>query len=198
MKILALLLLFTIAPDARTGESLDAGIRLYSLGEFNQAVKTFSQARDALPDDPTVRLWLGKSHLKIREWDKAVREMEKAVQLQPSNANYHLWLGRAYGFKASNTIFFKALGWARRVVKEFETDGAFLFVGLTPRTGFLKGLVKMDESGYLITNDECATSVEGFFAAGDCRKRLLRQVATAVGDGATAAFAAEKYLEEKE
>ena len=83
-------------------------------------------------------------------------------------------------------------------VKEFETDGAFLFVGLLPRTQFLKGLVKMDEAGYIITNDDCETSVKGIFAAGDCRKRLLRQIATAVGDGATAAFAAEKCLEERE
>lgn len=83
-------------------------------------------------------------------------------------------------------------------IKELETDGAFLFVGLTPRTQFMKGLVKMDESGYLLTNDDCETSVRGIFAAGDCRKRLLRQVATSVGDGATAAFAAEKFLEGKE
>lgn len=83
-------------------------------------------------------------------------------------------------------------------VKEFPTDGAFLFVGLLPRTQFLKGLVQMDEAGYIITNDNCETSVKGIFAAGDCRKKLLRQIATAVGDGATAAFAAEKYLEERE
>lgn len=83
-------------------------------------------------------------------------------------------------------------------VKEFETDGAFLFVGLLPRTQFLKGLVKMDEAGYIITDDDCETSVKGIFAAGDCRKRLLRQIATAVGDGATAAFAAEKCLEGKD
>jgi len=54
----------------------------------------------------------------------------------------------------------------------------------------------MDGGGYLLTNEDCQTSVKGIFAAGDCRKRLLRQIATAVGDGATAAFAAEKYLEE--
>jgi len=121
MKLLALLLLFVIVPDACAGGSVDEGIRLYTLGQFNQAVKALSQARDASPDDHTVRFWLGKSHLKTREWDKAVHEMEKAVQLQPSNAKYHLWLGRACGSKASNTIFFKALGWARRVVTEFET-----------------------------------------------------------------------------
>jgi thioredoxin reductase (NADPH) len=83
-------------------------------------------------------------------------------------------------------------------VKEFETEGVFLFVGLLPRTQFLKGLVKLDEGGYIITDEKCETSVKGIFAAGDCRKQLLRQVATAVGDGATAAFAVEKYLEGKE
>ena len=81
-------------------------------------------------------------------------------------------------------------------ITEFETEGAFLFVGLLPRTQFLKGLVQMDEAGYIITDENCGTSVKGIFAAGDCRKKLLRQVATSVGDGATAAFAAEKYLEE--
>ena len=83
-------------------------------------------------------------------------------------------------------------------IKEFETDGAFLFVGLTPRTQFLKGVVQMDEGGYVLTNEDGETSEKGIFSAGDCRKKLLRQIATAVGDGATAAFAAQKYLEEKE
>ena len=82
--------------------------------------------------------------------------------------------------------------------KEFETEGAFLFVGLMPRTQFLQGVVALDSPGYVITDDNCETSVKGIYAAGDCRKKLLRQVVTGVGDGATAAFAAEKYLEEKE
>jgi thioredoxin reductase (NADPH) len=82
-------------------------------------------------------------------------------------------------------------------IEEFATDGAFLFVGLVPRTQYLRGLLQMDGGGYLLTNEDCQTSVKGIFAAGDCRKRLLRQIATAVGDGATAAFAAEKYLEEE-
>jgi thioredoxin reductase (NADPH) len=81
-------------------------------------------------------------------------------------------------------------------MKEFETDGVFLFVGLTPRTQFLKGQVELDEAGYVLTDQDGKTSVKGVFAAGDCTKKLLRQVATAVGDGATAAFAAEKYIEE--
>ncbi len=80
-------------------------------------------------------------------------------------------------------------------ITELATEGVFLFVGLTPRTEFLKGLVKLDEGGYIMTDENGETSVKGIFAAGDCRKKLLRQVATAVGDGAIAAFAAEKYLE---
>jgi thioredoxin reductase (NADPH) len=83
-------------------------------------------------------------------------------------------------------------------INEFNTEGVFLFVGLSPRTQFLKGLITLDEAGYIVTDDNCETSMKGIFAAGDCRKGLLRQIATAVGDGATAAFAAEKYLESRE
>jgi thioredoxin reductase (NADPH) len=83
-------------------------------------------------------------------------------------------------------------------VNELNTEGVFLFVGLSPRTQFLRGLISLDEGGYIVTDDNCETSIKGIFAVGDCRKRLLRQIATAVGDGATAAFAAEKYLEARE
>jgi thioredoxin reductase (NADPH) len=83
-------------------------------------------------------------------------------------------------------------------IRELETEGVFLFVGVVPRTQFLQGVVQMDEGGYILTNENCETSAKGIFAVGDCRKKLLRQIATAVGDGATAAFAAEKFLELKE
>ncbi len=83
-------------------------------------------------------------------------------------------------------------------VTEHPIDGVFLFVGLSPRTQFLEGLVDMDEDGYILTDGNCQTSVKGIFAAGDCRKKLVRQIATAVGDGATAACSTEKYLELKE
>lgn len=74
--------------------------------------------------------------------------------------------------------------------------GVFFYVGLRPMTNFLKDLIKLDERGYIITDENMATSVPGIFAAGDVRQKLLRQVATAVGDGATAAFAVERYLEQ--
>jgi thioredoxin reductase (NADPH) len=99
------------------------------------------------------------------------------------------------GDKSVQSIFVKNVKTGE--VTEHETEGIFLFVGLSPRTQFLKNLVQIDKEGYILTNENCETSVRGIFAAGDCRKKLLRQIATAVGDGATAAFAAEKYLEEK-
>lgn len=73
-------------------------------------------------------------------------------------------------------------------------QGVFVFIGYTPNTGLVKGLVTLDKDGFVMTNGDMETSVPGVFAAGDIRSKLLRQVSTAVGEGATAAFAAEKYL----
>jgi len=79
--------------------------------------------------------------------------------------------------------------------REVLTEGIFISVGLKPMTDFLKGVVHLDPVGYILTDEEMRTSEEGIFAAGDVRKKLLRQVSTAVGDGATAAVAVERYLE---
>jgi thioredoxin reductase (NADPH) len=73
--------------------------------------------------------------------------------------------------------------------------GIFIFVGILPNSDWLKGTLSLDTQGFIRTNDSLATSVRGIFAAGDVRKKLLRQISTAVGDGATAVFAAERYLE---
>jgi thioredoxin reductase (NADPH) len=76
-----------------------------------------------------------------------------------------------------------------------EVPGVFLFVGLKPKTEFLGELLEKDDQGFLVTNDEMKTRVRGVFAAGDCRAKPLRQVATAIGDGATAAYEAERFLD---
>jgi thioredoxin reductase (NADPH) len=70
-------------------------------------------------------------------------------------------------------------------------------VGWLSNTGFLRRTLNLDDQGYVLTDDNMATSAVGIFAAGDVRKKLLRQIATAVGDGAIAAFAAEKYIESR-
>ncbi len=77
-----------------------------------------------------------------------------------------------------------------------EVPGVFLFVGLEPRTEFLRGTVELNEWGFVKTDAEMKTNVKGVLAAGDCRSKTLRQVATAVGDGATAAFVAYRFLED--
>ena len=77
-------------------------------------------------------------------------------------------------------------------------QGVFVFVGYNPNSELVKGKLELDDQGFVVTDNDMQTSVPGVFAAGDIRSKLLRQVATAVGEGATAAFAAEKYLENYE
>ncbi|MBI5681918.1 MAG: thioredoxin-disulfide reductase [Deltaproteobacteria bacterium] len=79
-------------------------------------------------------------------------------------------------------------------IKEIDVQGVFVFIGLNPNTDFVS--VEKDNNGYIITNENMETSVKGIFAAGDCRVTPLRQVSTAVGDGAISAFIAERYIEE--
>jgi thioredoxin reductase (NADPH) len=79
-----------------------------------------------------------------------------------------------------------------------DVDTCFLFIGYVPNTKIFEGFVDMTNRGYIKTNENMETSREGFFAVGDCRDKTLRQVATAVGDGAVAGFMAEKYVEELE
>jgi thioredoxin reductase (NADPH) len=74
-------------------------------------------------------------------------------------------------------------------------QGIFVFIGYSPNNSLLKDHVELDKNGFVITNTDMETSVPGVFAAGDIRSKLLRQVSTAVGEGAAAAFAAERYLE---
>ena len=75
-----------------------------------------------------------------------------------------------------------------------EAKGVFVHIGTVPNTGFLKGVVEMDEEGFIITDENMETSVKGIYACGDVRKKLLRQVVTACGEGATAGVVAGQYV----
>ena len=75
-----------------------------------------------------------------------------------------------------------------------DTDGVFIAVGILPNTEKFKGLVKLDEAGYIIAGEEGITETPGVFAAGDIRTKMLRQVVTAVADGANAVISAHNYL----
>lgn len=83
-------------------------------------------------------------------------------------------------------------------LSEKEVNGVFFFVGTIPKTSFLEGKVELDGNGYIVANEMMETSVPGVYAAGDARVKYLRQVVTAAADGAIAAVAAEKYIEEME
>lgn len=80
------------------------------------------------------------------------------------------------------------------VAQDDETFGIFIFAGYVPQTKVFNGLVDMDKFGYIITDENMHTSVEGVYAAGDLRPKVLRQVVTAVADGAIASLEAEKYV----
>jgi len=81
-------------------------------------------------------------------------------------------------------------------LSEISADGIFIFVGRLPYTEIFKGLVEMDKTGFIITDENMRTNAAGLFAAGDCRAKLFRQVVTAAGDGANAVHSVELYIDE--
>ncbi|MDY6850202.1 MAG: thioredoxin-disulfide reductase [Thermodesulfobacteriota bacterium] len=80
--------------------------------------------------------------------------------------------------------------------RTLDLEGMFIAIGVTPKAQFLAELLELDSEGYIHTDTECRTSIPGVFAAGDVRKKILKQIATAVGDGAIAAIMVEKYLDD--
>jgi thioredoxin reductase (NADPH) len=82
-------------------------------------------------------------------------------------------------------------------VEEHHPAGVFVFVGLDPNTGFLKGSVDLDERGFLVTDAAFMTSMPGVFAAGDVRQGSTKQLAVAVGEGAAVAISIRQYLEKQ-
>jgi thioredoxin reductase (NADPH) len=79
--------------------------------------------------------------------------------------------------------------------KTVKVDGVFVLIGVTPNSDVAKGILTLDEKGYIVSDDEMRTSFDGIFTCGDVRKKLLRQVVTATGEGATAALSAQHYVE---
>ena len=80
-------------------------------------------------------------------------------------------------------------------VEEHHPAGVFVFVGLDPNTGFLGGLVELDERGFVVAGADFMTSIPGVFAAGDVRQGSTKQLASAVGEGAAVAIQIRRYLE---
>ena len=80
----------------------------------------------------------------------------------------------------------------------FATDGVFIAVGREPKNAAFASLIRLDESGYVIADENCRTTYDGIFVAGDCRTKDVRQLTTATADGTVAALAAVAYLKKQE
>ncbi|MDQ5987659.1 MAG: Thioredoxin reductase [Syntrophus sp. SKADARSKE-3] len=80
--------------------------------------------------------------------------------------------------------------------REIPIHGTFIFIGIIPNTDLVRGIVNLEDSGAITVDRDMKTSVPGIFACGDCIHKLFRQVVTACGDGATAAYSAQLYVEE--
>jgi tetratricopeptide (TPR) repeat protein len=122
MGFLLAVLLLSSPSLMKPGGNLEEAIQLYEKGEFKKAAGLLGELSKSTPNDPKVRLWLGKTYIKTRQWKDAVREMEKATQIEPKEALYRLWLGRACGYLADHVNRLAAFfgGKAKRVIEEFE------------------------------------------------------------------------------
>jgi thioredoxin reductase (NADPH) len=79
-------------------------------------------------------------------------------------------------------------------IRQIDAAALFIFIGFTPNSKIVKDPLKKDDKGYIVTNQNMMTSIPGLFAIGDVRQQLTRQITNAVGDGTTAAVAAEKFI----
>ena len=97
-------------------------------------------------------------------------------------------------FVGEDTLSGVAIENAAHERRTLEVDGVFVAIGLAPDNGAFEPLVRLD-GGYIDAGEDCLTSAAGVFTAGDCRVKRVRQITTAVADGASAALAACAYLD---
>jgi thioredoxin reductase (NADPH) len=137
--------------------------------------------------DILVRSEIKASDVLIRDMQKFIDEGKVTVHLQAETQEITAKDGKVNGVRAmvagEETVF--------------ETDGVFVFVGLLPNTGFLKdSAIELDAQGLIKTNAHLQTSMKGVFASGDVRSGATLQIASAVGEGASAALAIREYLDD--
>jgi thioredoxin reductase (NADPH) len=100
-------------------------------------------------------------------------------------------------FKGNNNKLTSVIAEDRKTgkLKEIKTEGCFVYIGLIPNTDLFTNQIKLNRYGYIDAGEDTSTSEKGVFVAGDVREKLLRQIVTAVSDGAVAAFQAKKYID---
>lgn len=134
-----------------------------------------------------------KDHMRADQF--LVRQLEQAENI---DIRYNASLVEVSGNELLNSLTIRnnTTGNLTKTVFDEGSVGVFVFVGNIPQTEPLKSVIDLDESGYINTDQDMRTTVKGLFAAGDCRAKTLRQIVTAASDGAIAAHAAVKYLNE--
>lgn len=164
------------------------GKTLVVVGGGNSAVQeALFLTRFTTHIDMLVRSEIKASEILQHELDKAVKDGKITVHLNTTTDEI---VGDDKGVN-------KVVGTKDGKKTDFKTDGVFVFVGLLPNTQFLKGSdVELDEYGFIKTNNDLMTSVDGVFASGDVRSGATMQIASAVGEGATAALKIREYLED--
>lgn len=118
--------------------------------------------------------------------------VEKAKQIENIEFIYNTTVSEIVGEDMVEQILLTDVNTKNQF--ELNVEGVFVAVGIVPDTKLLKNIVNMDEKGYILTDDLGHTSATGIFAAGDCRKKKLRQIITAVADGANAVTGVEEYF----
>jgi len=123
---------------------------------------------------------------------------EHAVEEAKSNNKIHFIMESTitafYGNEKLESVDIKNL--ASGKIRNFKTDGAFIFIGYVPNTEFLKDRIELNKWGEILVKSDMSTNIEGIYAAGDSTAKRFRQITTAVGDGTIAALAASGYLNE--
>lgn len=161
--------------------------RLVVVGGGNSAVQeAIFLTRFATHIDLLVRSTIKASDVLQRELDEFVKAGKITVHLGTSTDEI---VGK------DNSVT-KVIGTKDGKKTEFETDGVFVFVGLMPNSQFLKDTpIRLDEIGFVITDPDLHTNMPGVFACGDIRSGATMQIASAAGEGATAALKIREYLE---
>ena len=165
--------------------------RLVVIGGGNSAVQeSIFLTRFASHIDLVVRSRIKASDVLQKELDTYVKSGKITVHLNTVTDEIVGTEGKVTKVKATNKT--------TNQQQEFVTDGVFVFVGLMPNSQFLStSSIKLDAVGFVITDNYLQTSMPGVFAAGDIRSGATMQIASAVGEGATAALIIREYLEGK-
>lgn len=162
--------------------------RLVVVGGGNSAVQeAIFLTRFTTHIDLLVRSTIKASEVLQHDLDEQVKNGKITVHLQTTTDEIVAVDGKVTSVRATKA----------GTPTVFETDGVFVFVGLKPNTQFLEGSgIELDEQGLILTNIRLETNIKGIFASGDVRSGATMQIASAVGEGASAALSIREYIDE--